>query len=525
MDIERLQATIAPRHHWQAMDMGTRLYQAWWKPITLIWLATTAPIFLLMLFIGEHASLIILFVIFWWLKPLWERPLLEYYSRALFSGPLSPWKVLKEWPHYGLRGVLPFLLWRRFDPARSVHASIAQLERQRGNEYAMRRRLIDSGQPHRGGLLTILMVHIEQLISYTFFILLMMLIPNQYYLDEVQWYFQTGEENGTLAMLCWYAAITLTQPLYVACGFALYLNKRTWMEGWDLENGLKRIGLRRQKIHTAPAIAIIAGLLISSLASEPASARRADTDSSSADTYQISTHQNTTYHNSTYQHTIRQSTIDIVASEEFMPIEVITHWRLREAPDQEDDDTTESWLSRFLGWLMKSGHSEHSPHWYQRPEDWIRLLLWGVTLALTGWLVWRYRYWLAEVTFRQSSKPIPLMIGGLDLHEESLPDDVPAAIRAALQHNNIRLALSILYRAILLSIHQQTPIPAGLTEQECLDHVRAYHRGSADVEILSQITPLWSRHAWGHQPVATDSIEQLTQRFENERHQQRGASL
>jgi len=291
----------------------------------------------------------------------------------------------------------------------------------------------------------------------------------------------------------------------VACGFALYLNKRTWLEGWDLENGLKRIGLRRRKIKMTPAVILLTGFLAGFMIPEPASAY--------AD-----------------QESVRQQTLDIVASEEFMPITVVKRWQLSEtSPDENDDNDSSNWLSRFLSWLMTSNHTDSSTPWYQRPEDWIRLLLWSITLAFLGWLVWRYRHWLSQINFQRSSPPTALMVAGLDLHESPLPDDIPAAIREALQQNNVRLALSTLYRATLLSIHQHTPIPPGLTEQECLHHLRTHYQGrtdtqASDIEILSQLTPLWSRHAWGHQPIAIDSIEQLTRRFENELAPQGGVS-
>ena len=39
MLLDNINARIAPRTPWQAMDMGAHLYRAWWKPLTLIWLS------------------------------------------------------------------------------------------------------------------------------------------------------------------------------------------------------------------------------------------------------------------------------------------------------------------------------------------------------------------------------------------------------------------------------------------------------------------------------------------------------
>ena len=37
------------------------------------------------------------------------------------------------------------------------------------------------------------------------------------------------------------AAVLVLEPFYVAAGFGLYLNRRTMLEGWDIEVALRRI--------------------------------------------------------------------------------------------------------------------------------------------------------------------------------------------------------------------------------------------------------------------------------------------
>ncbi len=43
-----------------------------------------------------------------------------------------------------------------------------------------------------------------------------------------------------------FAVMAIVEPFYVAGGFALYLNRRTALEGWDLEVALRRMGERAQ---------------------------------------------------------------------------------------------------------------------------------------------------------------------------------------------------------------------------------------------------------------------------------------
>ena len=48
-------------------------------------------------------------------------------------------------------------------------------------------------------------------------------------------------------------AICVVEPLYVAGGFGLYLNRRTELEAWDIEIAFRRID--RQRLDGAPRIA------------------------------------------------------------------------------------------------------------------------------------------------------------------------------------------------------------------------------------------------------------------------------
>ena len=45
---------------------------------------------------------------------------------------------------------------------------------------------------------------------------------------------------GMEATLVYALAVTAIEPFYVAGGFSLYLNRRTLLEGWDIELELRR---------------------------------------------------------------------------------------------------------------------------------------------------------------------------------------------------------------------------------------------------------------------------------------------
>src|SRR5206468_3106666 len=65
--------------------------------------------------------------------------------------------------------------------------------------------------------------------------------------------FITGHVFSYADLFGYAAAVLLLEPFYVAAGFALYLNRRTLLEGWDIEVSLRRLAQR----HAAAAMLIV----------------------------------------------------------------------------------------------------------------------------------------------------------------------------------------------------------------------------------------------------------------------------
>ncbi|MDX1804394.1 MAG: DUF4129 domain-containing protein, partial [Alcanivorax sp.] len=142
-------ARLVPRNPWQAVDLGTRLYRHWAGPTTRAWLLfTLLPFAACQAWSYSIASFWPLFL-FWWLKPLWERPLLALFSHALFGEQLGAWQLLQRWPGYGWNGLIGQLTWRRLSPWRSFNNNIWQLENTRGDAANQRMRVLASGQSNR----------------------------------------------------------------------------------------------------------------------------------------------------------------------------------------------------------------------------------------------------------------------------------------------------------------------------------------------------------------------------------------
>ncbi len=250
---------IRPRSAWEALDLGILLAHRHARLLMGSWALLTLPLFaVLSLLLWQHPTLAIL--IFWWLKPAFERLPLYILSHALFGDTPTLRQALRAYPAL-LRKQLPAsLLWRRFSPTRSFDLPVLQLEGLAGEPRSQR--LIVLSQRNAGGAtwLTVVGVHLEMALWAGFAMLLYLLIPAQ---NEIDWNWQSllDPEAGEwlwlehLSNLLYVLVLVVWEPIYVACGFTLYLNRRTELEAWDIELAcvaarpfrLRRAGGRHQR--------------------------------------------------------------------------------------------------------------------------------------------------------------------------------------------------------------------------------------------------------------------------------------
>jgi hypothetical protein len=535
--LEKISARIAPRNAWQAMDLGVRIYQTWWKPLTLIWLAVTlAPLVLLVSLTGIDNALWGCLA-WWWLKPLWERPLLEYCARTLFADVPTIKQLIRELPRHTLSGIIPWLFLRRLDPSRGMHLAVTQLEKQRGDAYRLRVRNLSLGINDHSASLTMIMLLIEQLITVGIIMLIAMLAPDQYYLREMDWVLEDSQQTLWLFVGAWYLATTVCEPLYICCSFALYLNKRTWLEGWDLELGMRQIGEKRraQASHFGVALLLLFSVALSQL---PSRANAEDLPLPDVES-------------SMQKLSAKERAIEVVAGPQFMPMDIKESWRFKDLFSNEEDAEEENnnedakrFWERIFDWIAslfdgddKKEDEKGSNNDFELPTlaEIFRFIVWVIVVSVVIWLTMNARRWLKLIDRKKRYNPRATHVAGLDIRPESLPDDVTAHALAALDQGNLRDALSLLYRATLSTLLSRidADITPGATESECLRAVQiAQQKTSAQISqiantsnpevapvhaslddagvlFLQTLTPLWISTAWAHRPPEHKSIRDL----------------
>jgi hypothetical protein len=254
VQFELIQAVVRPRNPWESIDLGFSMVQKWSKPLYKIWFAFVLPLFLVIylpvfgIYTLFYESLWVAMLILWWLKPLLDRILLHFLSHALFGEQLTLRQTIKALPRllFKTRLFLGLTFWR-FDFARSFNLPIWQLEGLRGKVGAQRMRLLQKDTRNQAVWFTIVCVHFHAILSLSFFGLVYLMIPVTYEFDFFYvFFYETAWWAEMLRIFSSLFALSIIEPLYVAGGFALYLNRRTQLEGWDIELVFRRIAMQMQ---------------------------------------------------------------------------------------------------------------------------------------------------------------------------------------------------------------------------------------------------------------------------------------
>ena len=515
MRLTESNVAIRPRTSWEAIDLGVLMVREHRLLLMSSWAIVTLPLFaLLSLLLWDYPS-IALFV-FWWLKPAFDRLPLMILSQALFGDTPTLKQALRAWPATLKNQLLPSLLWRRLSLTRSFQLPVQQLENLAGDERARRLNLLNQKGQGAARLLTLVGVHLEYSLWIGLMILFYLFIPQQIEIDW-QWLSLVDTENDWnwlehLTNLFYALALVLWEPIYVACGFTLYLNRRTVLEAWDIELTFRR--LRQRLMGTAYMLLIGAGLLFSATPqsamadSPPYSCPLPDSTqmepiivSAAPDTPRL-THQELT------SEAARKEINNVLQAPPFKNPKTVAGWRFperdekaRTSAERSDGSALTEWLNRLLSAASALASL-------------LEVLLWAVALTLIGLLIWRYRTWLGTFVARTPrptslQREAPEQLFGLQVNAESLPDDV-ATSAERLWADSPREALGLLYRALLnrLLTDYRLPLKNADTEGQVLERVAQLDQPQLD-GFSRTLTTHWQNLAYGHRLPPARSQQEL----------------
>ena len=493
MQTERIAVEVRPRAGYEAVDLGFRFARAiFWPlfPAHALLVATVA----FALYAGLSQRLWLAGLLVWWLKPLYDRVALAVLAEALFGRVPTLLETLTSVPRLiGSTGLLHSLTWLRLSPLRTFTAPVLQLEGLRGLERS-RRVSVLVGRDTRAALGLLFACGIFELVILAAGLQLAATFRPEgaiaeFWRDVVQ---GEGPTLSWLEALLYPLAIAAIEPLYVAGGFALYVNRRIWLEGWDIELAFRKLEQRASAAaeRSPRARATLLGLLALALLSPAMASAQAEAEPPPGC--------------EAHGPEGAGACIDAVLTEpEFATVEKVELWLPKASEPQTGSEP--GLLARFGLWLGSVAAT------LLRVGAWLGIALVLGALAIVIARSLRERERLPGTQIADETE----LRFGLDLRPETLPADVVAEARARFARGDASGALSLLYRGALIHLVRGfgLRVPAGATEGEC----ERIARGALDSGLASDfalLTRAWVFCAYAHETPAPATFADLCQRWQ-----------
>lgn len=466
MKLEAVRAELRPRSDWEAVDLGLALTRQDFRALSAAWWLGMLPAVLLLPLMLEHPFWYGL--LFWWWIPVGSRMVLFRLSRRLF-GETPGWRdLLREFPRAVVRRFGYRMLWARLSPWRPLTMPVEDLEGLRGADYATRCRVLMRRGDSTVIILAMWRLFLTVWLTLTVFFTMLLFVPEgaapEWQETLLLWWDGAGADPpaslvvGVAASLA--VAMWLVDVFSVGAGFGIYLNYRTWIEGWDVELAFRRLA-NRLRGFTAAVVALLvlgAGDRLAAQVEEGPKERIGE----------VLAHEDFTIHKEKYRD--------------------------------------------YSGSSSSRGYSGPSPGGFLAVlGELVKFLAIGGAIFLLAWLIYRYRHVFGRRGGARAPKaPDPTrVVMGMDVAPESLPKDVPTRALELWRAGRRHEAMSLLYRASIswMIARGGVEIAESDTESDCLR--RAREAGAGHLDFFQRLTGEWMQLAYAEQAPTDAAMEGL----------------
>ena len=506
MNVRDLSIELRPRSDWEAVDLGTALSRRFYPDLLRIGFRSIGPFYLFAAIVASQIPWLGVLLV-WWVKPLLDRFYLFYLSRRIFGQEVTVKETLSNWRDYLFKGSFSLLTWLRFSPGRSMTMAVTDLENLKGAVRSQRRGVIS----RVGGGIAFLITFGGLVLEV--FGLTSLLILGQFFIPPGQgpsfagWGFwlQEGGMGVQLTFfvvtLCYAGLVLLLEPIYLASGFALYLNSRTSQEAWDVELRFRELAGRLQKTRVKltsgeegdeeqPATEI----------SEGTRARELLFPKQGGGVLGLLLLLAVCFFTSV---TPSQAKDPQVVAEKVLSDEAFTIY-------------TETYRDPVIKESNSGGMD--APPAIPGIDSLFQLIGILALVLLVAFLVVliinliRNRSRVREGKLKKdgNERARPSIVMGMDVTPESLPQDLLGRAKELWRDGQNRLALSLLYRGALthLITEEEVAIESSDTEYECLGEVEKT-ASSGLARYFKQLSTQWMKAAYSTDPVASHDFETL----------------
>lgn len=476
MQLSRLSVALRPRQDWSAIDHGFTMAQHWFWPMAWRGALLLLPILCVAIVLD---NVILGTILIWWFKPLYERLPMTYLSVAVFDETIA-WKD-------SLRGCFDSQLFLaltcfRLSYRRTANTAIT-LERLNWDQTSQRKSTLFKSLGMATLWLVILGFILEIFSSIVVYQILFSIFEEttrqvvtqadadlfertRINLNDQTDLLKTMTLTQISVFLTIYSTMILVVvPFHVSAGYALYVNQRTKIEGWDIEVGFNKL-LQRLGLLSLVFCLVFPGDIQA---------------------------ESTVDHESAFA--------EVKASEDF------NHDQTIELPAD---------IASFLEWLKSIFQNQDRP---EEPQSSVlapifEVLVWIVVACLVVYFC--YQLWLLlpnlqKSTKKKKSSPATIRVSNKILAQ--LPADILLEAQQAWNNDDPRRAYSLLYLGSIRYLRDEFSCEIGQeeTERECL---RRTSQLEASIQnAFREILLSWQRVAYGGFVVQEPQFQQSLRTF------------
>lgn len=457
MRLEDVTAEIRPRTDWEAVDLGFAMVRRdFWRCYVVWWLALLVPGGIAAWLLKDVPLLLI--PLMWWWKPAGSRMVLFELSRRLFGEKPTWGMVFRQIPGAWYRRFFFRFILARFSPWLPVMLAVEDLEGLRRGAYS--RRATQLGLRGDGVVMWLFLLAdlAAAWVAVSLFLLAYTFLPEGM---EGPWRmaaetfdmarpFDIPLAISWTAVACTMVGMSLTDLFVTGAGFGIYVNNRTWLEGWDVELAFKRLGKRLS------GIAAVLALVFSIFCAPVAKAQEETYPTDAEVIREVKSHPDFKVH----EQTIR-------------------------VPKEKPSKSSWTWPS--LGWAAELGTA-------------LGFFALALLIALIVWLIIRYWHVFKMKSpggVKAIAPPTAKVVMGMQVTAESLPKDIPSRVLALWREGKHHEALALLYRGTISKVIDisRVDIQESDTEGDCLRRVVAAGN-AAHPGYFKGLTETWMRLAY-----------------------------
>ena len=367
----------------------------------------------------------------------------------------------------------------------------------------------NAGSP--AGWLTVTLFHIEAMLSFSVLALIGMFIPEQIDLNLFQTLLEQPLIFEYLYNFAYFCMMGLIAPFYVASGFSLYINRRIELEAWDIELQFRHCMDKRTKLNPTPkpnknerslASIFLFVFSVCGLFGFSDTSYATTTEEPLVSTMGESDHAHS-----------KEQILTTLESPPFVIEKTVTQWEWQNDTSQQDKD------SSAPEWLKDLNSFDGLENVLDNIAVIFEIAIWTffalIVFLLIRSLIKNFDHSsLGSKRAAVKAKSAPTVIMGMEITQESLPEDIADAVRKTLTNNDYRTALSLLYRFSLYTlIHDfNAPLESWHTERECADIVKT--GGAPEISTLfNELTLTWQLQAYAHRSPSESEILSLCDRL------------